>query len=466
MKKKISEKELMTDKRKKIFFTQNVKISIFLFVLCFLIYGNGIKNDFSLDDEFVTLHNPEVEKGLKGIPEIFTTHYASDESQNYGYRPIAKATYAIEYQFFGQNPHISHFINILIYAFTCIFLFFLLQKLFKNEHFILPLLATTLFLVHPLHTEVVDSLKSRDSLFSFLGSIFSLYLFVKYAETTKIKYALFGTFILVIAYLSKPDAMTFLAIIPLTLYFFTDVSYKKIFFVIASIIVGFLLIHFGIKLALNGTHSARTFIFIENPLYIHKGNLFTRIPLGFLTLVYYYKMLFFPVYLSCYYGYNTVPILHPDNIIVIFSAIVTLTVAGFSVYKIKTKKIIFFGILYFFITASMFLNVVVPAVGIIAERFMYIPSLGFSIVIAVLILELFKIPYKNVVQKINFKEYKFFIALVFILLSLCSCRVITRNPNWRNHYTIYAHDIKNVPESAKLHALLAAKEFSFVYDQT
>ncbi|MEO6882829.1 MAG: tetratricopeptide repeat protein [Bacteroidia bacterium] len=466
MQKKQSQKNPEKEHPKKYFFTRKIKISFFLIALCILIYGNGIKNNFALDDEFVTLNNPQIEKGFKGIPEIFTTRYAVNQLQNYGYRPIVKVTYAIEYQLFGKNPHISHFINILIYALTCIFLFFLLEKLFKNAHFILPLLITILFLVLPLHSEVVDSLKNRDCLLSFFGSLVSLYFFLKYTESEKIRFLFFGSFVFAFAWLSKMDVMTFLAIIPLTLYFFTKTTPKKIFFVIGAILIGLIAMRIGVKLLMHDNPTIRSYIFIENPLYIHKGNLFSRIPIGFFTLAYYYKLLVFPVYLTCYYGYNTIPITEPNYLIILVSGIFTLAITGWAVYKIKTKKIIFFGILYFFITASMFLNVVVPAVGIIAERFMYIPSLGFCIVVAILIFDFFKIPYKNTVQKINFSEHKNFFFLVSILLVLCSCRVIIRNPDWKNHYTLYAHDIKNVPESAKLHALLAAKSLSFIYDNT
>src|ERR1700751_2881411 len=91
------------------------KIALFIFILVFVLYGNSIKNNFSVDDSYVTVttpekpNNPRIEKGIKGIPKLFTSHYAESGYQSFEYRPLTLVTFAIEYQFFGSNPHINHF---------------------------------------------------------------------------------------------------------------------------------------------------------------------------------------------------------------------------------------------------------------------------------------------------------------------------------------------------------------------
>jgi len=86
-------------------------ILIFLAAFCLLLYANTIPNDYSLDDELVTWTNPQVSKGIKALPEIFTTFYYQASGNvgtiAFGYRPLAKATFAIERSIFGVNPHIS-----------------------------------------------------------------------------------------------------------------------------------------------------------------------------------------------------------------------------------------------------------------------------------------------------------------------------------------------------------------------
>ena len=106
---------------------ENKKTILLFFIFCFLFYGNSLKNKYALDDDYITVTNfpvkgqkyvpnhPLVSKGFKGIPKIWKSRYASDEESSFDYRPLVTASFAIEYGIFGQNPFISHLINILIY---------------------------------------------------------------------------------------------------------------------------------------------------------------------------------------------------------------------------------------------------------------------------------------------------------------------------------------------------------------
>ena len=82
----------------------NTLFILVFFVLAYILYGNTIMNKWAVDDEFVT-HNETVKKGLKAVPEIFSTFYVSKSgnlgSQNTDYRPIVKLTFALEYQLWG-----------------------------------------------------------------------------------------------------------------------------------------------------------------------------------------------------------------------------------------------------------------------------------------------------------------------------------------------------------------------------
>jgi hypothetical protein len=129
---------------------------------CSSYYGNIIPNRYSYDDELVTNSNELVRTGFSGIPEIFTPNYVVHENYTVDYRPLVRMSYAIEYELFSANPHISHLINVLIYALTCMILFSVLCNLFRQYVLIFPILITTLFMAHPIHTEVVNSLKKTE----------------------------------------------------------------------------------------------------------------------------------------------------------------------------------------------------------------------------------------------------------------------------------------------------------------
>lgn len=201
-----------------------------IFIFSFLLYGNTIPNNYALDDDFVIQNNKMVHMGIKGIPEIFTSRYSDVKGGTFGYRPITKSTLAIEYQFFGENPHVSHFINILLYALTGMFLFFLLKKLLKAYPYHLPFIITLLFLAHPIHTEVVASIKNREEILSFLGGLASLHFAIRYFEKRNLLNILLSVLFFIFGILSKLSILTFIAVIPLITFFFIDETKKYSFF--------------------------------------------------------------------------------------------------------------------------------------------------------------------------------------------------------------------------------------------
>ena len=193
--------------------------------LCFVLYGNSISNGYSLDDEFVLKGDTTVKKGFNGITELFKERYAWDQKGSYGYRPVVKATFAAEYKYFGGSTAAAHTINLLIYALAVIALFYFLRKILFNhvsDYFLL--IVTGLFLTHPIHTEVVDSMKNRDTMISFGMGLLCAFSFVKCFESKewirKVLWIIAGCVAYNTGYMAKPEVVVFVAIIPLTLYFF------------------------------------------------------------------------------------------------------------------------------------------------------------------------------------------------------------------------------------------------------
>jgi len=148
---------------------------LFVFLFACLLYVNTIPNEYNLDDELVTRNHRTTSKGFKGVSEIINSYYYEDEmGYKYGYRPVTHISFAIEHQIFGENPHISHAINVLLYALLCLTIYFLTQKLAPDKGAFLALIVALIFAVHPLHTEVVASIKNRDEILSLLFMVCSL----------------------------------------------------------------------------------------------------------------------------------------------------------------------------------------------------------------------------------------------------------------------------------------------------
>jgi len=426
------------------------KISIVL--LCFIFYGSTLTNDYSLDDHYVIDNNLKVANGIKGIPDLYTSHYIETNQQSYAYRPVTLTTFAIEYEFFGANPFISHLVNVALYSLTCLLLFIILTRILKDYHWLFPLLITGLFLIHPIHAEVVNNIKCRDELLSFLFALLALQTAITYMRKHNIWYLIAALVLLIISLMSKLSSMTFVAIVPLTLYFFENLKGRKLIMIIVSCLMVFVVFKFGARALVDSETKVRELLFIENPFYILEGNMFTRIPMAFYTVGYYIKLLVWPYPLLFYYGYDHVPIVGWNSLWGWISIIAILPLGVYTIIKLKTKHVLIFGLAYFFISISMFSNLVVPAVGIIAERFAYIPSLGFCIVLAYIVLKISKVPVSE--KEGEWKKKTVLIGIFSLFTLSAGAYILNRNTDWENKLTLAQNDSKHLKNSAKANALV------------
>ena len=429
---------------------------LLIVLLVFLLYGNTLFNKFALDDHNVILNNEQVQRGISAIPEIFTTPYSTEEGLSFDYRPLVKATFAIEYSLYGLRPFWHHFINLLLYALTGLLLFRILKQLLGGKYPAIPILATLLFIAHPVHTEIVASLKNRDELLSMLGALLSVFYLLKYANTNKLKYIGWMSFFFLIGMLGKRTTMTYLAAYPLILYFFTDMPLKKLFRTF-GLIFGVFVIIMMLYWVLT-PQEVRPLQFFENPLYGDKSFML-RIGTACTSVAFYLKQLFFPYPLISYYGYNAIPVgwsgLWPFAGLASIGVLLVLAFKG-----LKQKSLISFAILFFFITVSIVSNVLVPVPGIVADRFAYSPSIAFVLLAALLMV---KINAKMQKQKINGNALLFLLALIFLIPY--SLLTIDRNKDWKDHIILFSHDANLEKNSVKLQAL-AAEAYSnkVIYD--
>jgi hypothetical protein len=141
-----------------------------------------------LDDETVMAKNKIVTKGISAIPKIMVTAYraGAQDRQESLYRPLSVAMFAIEWQLSPNNPLPGHLINILLYTLTGFLLYKILRKWFPEKHAFIIFAIAALYISHPLHTEVIANIKSRDEILGFLFALLSLNAFHEYAENKKL----------------------------------------------------------------------------------------------------------------------------------------------------------------------------------------------------------------------------------------------------------------------------------------
>ncbi len=431
-----------------------------IFAFAFLLYANSIGNGYALDDKYVTVTNPQkpdnlrVAKGIAGIPEIFSSHYVESETQSFDYRPLPQLTFAVEYQFFGSNANINHFFNVVIYAFSCVLVFLLLMRLFKNKNPVFPLLVTLLFVAHPIHTEVVNNIKCRDELLSFLLGSLSLFYFLKYLDEGKNwKFVLLCALFLLMALLCKKTALLFAGLILLAGLFFRNFDLKRVAMGVATLFGVYLIYFFMVRALVPEGPELRNFTFYENPLYFHR-DLTSRLQMALFTTGYYLRLLLVPYPLCFYYGYNAVPMDGWASPWVWLSLAAYGAAIVYVIKKWKQKDIFAFGILVFLMGLAPFTNLAFPVVGILGERFVYFSSFGFCIACGVLLFRVFKADPDAELLGLK-KMPSTFKRVVILVLAVFSGLIVSRNTSWKDLITLSVNDEKHFPGSYMIQAFVA-----------
>lgn len=143
-----------------------------------------------------------------------------------------------------------------------------------------------------------------------------------------------------------------------------------------------------------------------------------------------------------YYPYQ-IPEVGFENLIVIASLIISLALVVFALIKIKSKHMVAFGILFYFITFSVVSNLVFNLGLLMNERLIFMPSLGYSIILAYLLV---KHLYPLLEKK---RKVSWFFGVAIILLGLYSAKSISRNTDWKNDNTLYYKDVETSVNSAR-----------------
>lgn len=185
------------------FKTERFKLLV-IAVLAIALYGNTLKHSFTWDDQLVISQNTATMKGLGGLSEIWTSYaYIQDRPV---YRPIPQSIHAILWKISPNTPALHHYANLFFFILCCFAFYRALQEYFEELNPWLLFFITLLFVLHPIHTEVVANSKSLDEILSLL---FSLCVFML-LKKLKPKDILLGVLFFVLALLSKISALTLL----------------------------------------------------------------------------------------------------------------------------------------------------------------------------------------------------------------------------------------------------------------
>jgi len=427
------------------------------FILPFLLYVNTLGHGFTQDDAIVIYDNMYTQQGIAGLPGIFSKDTFHGFFKEEGkaklvsggrYRPFTLALFAVEIEIFGMSPAVGHFFNVFWFSSLCMLLFFLLQKVlasWKADAAKWIALSTTLiFASHPIHTEVVANIKGRDEIFALLGALGAMWFVLRYAEKGGILSIIGACVSFFIGLMSKENTITFLAVIPMAMFLLlgkkTWNAYKPVAFLLISTFV-FLLIRTSVIGAdFGGTPRE----LMNNPYLKWNGSTYVDFTSGeklatiLVTLLEYLRLLIFPYKLTHDYYPMQISIASFGDWKVLLSIAIHFGLAIFSLMYWRKWPIASFVVLSYFATMSITSNLFFPIGTHMSERFLFTPSVFFSLILAIGIFRLMKS-----------KQMATLMLTGLISLPLLA-KTIQRNTVWKDDFTLFQTDVNNSPNSAKV----------------
>lgn len=442
-------------------------------------YFNTSSGEYALDDLIVIVKNEYVYEGFNGLHNIFTkdamdSYVRQTNSTNSleggRYRPLSIATFAIEQQFLGPVPlsqidsviqhardpgpqqqdlihamHVRHVFNIIWYALAMVALLYFLRYIVLKDNYIIAFIATLLFTVHPIHTEVVANVKSRDEIMSLLFICLTFIFAFRYKEQNKIWQLAAALACYFLAFLSKEYAIALIGLLPLSFWLFNKESIGKS--AVSTLpYLAVAIIYIAIRFQFVGAISADTNnTDIWNNPYARATPEQLK-PTQIATMLNYIKLLLFPYSLSSDYSYDTIPYKTIGHPLVWLSLVVHLSLLAAFVYMLKKRHVLSFAIAFYFAFLLLVCNLIYNLGGTMGERLIFHSSVGYCIAVAWLL-------YKGAEKLKSPSSARLALTgAVSVIVLLFSIKTIARNEDWKTDFTLFSHDVKVVPNSMLVNA--------------
>jgi len=414
--------------------------ALILSSLAAIIYFNSLKNDFVFDDEYIIVNNKLI-RSLKNIPRIIGFYEGKFHRPHY--RPVRVISYAVDYFFSHRNPIGYHISNILCHIITSFLVYLTIFFMIKNYR--VALFAAILFVVHPIQTDSVTYLSGRRDILTALFYILGFYCFLKFRRYSKIKYIALALLAYLLSFFSKEIAIT-LPLMFLCYDFLENFQvksrrlnlsfFKQILLTLKRVIVKYKYLYGPLLLA--GITFGLYTVFVAKAS--HRIGWYGDSPnLNFLTvariLIFYIKQLFYPVTLNADYSYNAFPVsksfFEPRTL---FSIIALIVILYAILRLLKSHKMYAFCGMWIFITLIPVYQII-PHHELLAEHYLYLPSLGFCLLFALLFEKL-----------LSFQKHQYIIySLLAIIVVLFSYRTIDRNKDWKDDLIFWSKTAKTAP---------------------
>jgi tetratricopeptide (TPR) repeat protein len=420
-----------------------ISIISIVIAIAFAVYSNALSNGFVYDDGYQILQNPWI-TDAKYIPEIFSKNvwgFRQDFGNTNYYRPMMYLIYLVNYHIFGMKPWGFHLVNIIFHAGVSVLVFIITLRILKDAQpsaytpYLPSFIASVFFATHPIHTEAVTWVAGLpDVSFTF----FYLVSFYFYIRSTSDNQLMKGTYVLSVASfflatLCKEPALTLPLILVAYDYMFrrSDVQFTSILkkYIPYIIVAG---VYFILRF-----HALGNFAPAKQHIELSTYQYFLNI---FPLFVQYLEKLILPINLKAFYSLH--PIYSLSEAKGILSIIATTIFIILAFIGFRKNKVVFFSIL--FIIVPLLPVLYIPGLGknTFTERYLYLSSFGFVLLLAVLI---------NWAKACKPSAVNILTVASILIAGLYSVETVKRNTIWKEDFTLFADTVRKSPDAAEPH---------------
>ncbi|MGD8264624.1 MAG: tetratricopeptide repeat protein [Desulfobacterales bacterium] len=421
-------------------------IALLVFV-CLVVYANSLSNGFVFDDFGAIVENKYLGQPGKLLASLFSHSYFAVAGLEASYRPVATLSYFLIYSIAGLDPFYYHLASLLLHTINAVLVYCLANLIL--QHRLNALIAGLLFATHPALSEAVNCIDFNDDL---LAAFFFLLAFIGYVRLNAAEVSSrVGNYSLTLIFfffglLSKEMAITLPAMVilydlvlrdadrqPLTIQKALTTLKKRVHVYAGYLAVSliYIIIRFLLLVSPDGYLESSYGGLFERIIYL-PGHIFSFI-----------KLALFPSDLTADYVF-AYPNSFFDSLNLIGVAVV-VGLAGASFFIYRYSKAIFFGIWWFLITLLPVSNLI-EIYNPFAERYLYIPMIGFCLVVPIVISGL-------VGGRFTKPSTATLATLIpaLAIISVYSFVTISRNPDWRNNFVLWSKTVQSSPDSLIAH---------------
>lgn len=398
--------------------------AIAVVVVALLVYANALQNGLVLDDRWVLLDNPLVSR-LDGLWRAFAAPYWPAIQQAGQYRPLVVGSFAVDWAISGSDPRWYHAVNVLWHALASLMVWVLFRRLISPAG---ALAGALLFAVHPVHVEAVANVVGRSECMATVFVIGALLLHDRGNAMAAVLFAL--------ALASKESAIVFLGLaaawdLLLRSDVRTEIWKRRWLYAGYAVVV----VVYAATLAMVFRGSA-----LVIPASTWYGATTAERLLTVASVIpHYIRLLVVPFELSADYNPRVITLAQHLTAPVLTGILLLVVLLVSAVVAWRRSRMTLFALGWIAIALSPVSNVLFASGIVLAERTLYLPSVGFALLGGILL------------EYSARKRMNLTLVAAAVVLVLMAARSWTRTPVWKDNRTLVLTTMEDHPESYKGH---------------